>query len=390
MERFRNGIGFLLENSLFLVGGTLCALLWANINFESYEHMKHALHFFVNDVGMVFFFGIATKEIREALLPGGSLNPISKATVPLLATFGGVFGPAVLYYGAAKVLDPSIAGGWAIPCATDIAFSYMFARMIFGSKSPVIPFLLLLAIVDDAAGLIILAVFYPTGDMNLFFFAIALAGAMWFNTAMFKWGVKSFWPYIVIGGGISWAAFYVGGFHPALALVPIIFTLPHEKRDEGLFQELEHDEHVAEEYRHHDALNEFEHFFKTPVELILGLFGLVNAGVPIAIASFNTATWLVLGGLLVGKTVFIPLCALVGIVLFKQDLPKGMQKRDLIVVGLLAAIGFTVSLFVSVVAFDEGPNLNGAKLGALLSFSAAGFALLAAKLLGVKKFEAAA
>jgi NhaA family Na+:H+ antiporter len=144
---------FVLDNYLLLIAGTVVALFWANTDHEGYEQFAHALHFAVNDIGMAFFFALAAKEIIEATLPGGALASPREAGVPLLAAVGGMIGPAGLYVMQVTAIDrPELLSGWAIPCATDIAFSYMAARVIFPSGHPAIPFLLLLAIADDALG----------------------------------------------------------------------------------------------------------------------------------------------------------------------------------------------------------------------------------------------
>ena len=143
-------------------------LFWANLDHESYDRFAHALHFAVNDVGMVFFFALAAKEIVEATVPGGPLSSPREAAVPMLAAAGGMIGPAGLYVLQAIVLGrPELMPGWAVPCATDIAFSYLAARLIFPRTHPAIPFLLLLAIADDALGLILLALFYPSAPLSL-------------------------------------------------------------------------------------------------------------------------------------------------------------------------------------------------------------------------------
>jgi NhaA family Na+:H+ antiporter len=160
------------ENSLFLIAGTLIALLWANLHYSTYEPVSHALHFLVNDILMALFFALAAKEVWEAMLPEGVLSSPKKAAMPLMATAGGIFVPAVLYILGALMFDPVLVRGWAIPCATDIAFSYLVARTLFGTHHPAIPFLLLLAIADDGIGLFILAVFYPQGEVRLALFSI--------------------------------------------------------------------------------------------------------------------------------------------------------------------------------------------------------------------------
>jgi len=391
-------ITFLLDNSLFLIGGAVLALVWANVGYDSYHHIahNHTFHILVNDVLMAFFFLMAGKEIREAMLPGGVLASPKTAGLPLMATLGGMAGPAIIYIVGAKMLMPELMPGWAIPMATDIAFSYLVAKLIWGKsdangKTPApIVFLLLLAIADDAGGLIVLAVFYPQplmvnfgeligvsfiAEHQMLVFAAFVGAAIAISMLFWKkMRVHSFWPYLLVPGVLSWFGFFFGGIHPALALVPLAWCMPHEHSDLGIW--------VPGESEGKDTLNRMEHWWKTPVELILGLFGFVNAGV--ALSAMGTGTWLVLGGLLVGKPVGIVLMTKLG-QLLGLELPKGMGTKDLVVVGMAAAIGFTVALFISVVAFPSGGLLDSVKMGALFSFGAAILTFLAAKLLGVKK-----
>ena len=127
---FTGSISFLLENSAFLIAGAVIGLCWANVDGPSYLEIKHVLHFAINDVGMAFFFLLAGKEIREAMLPGGALSSRKTAALPLMATLGGMAGPALLYVAGAQAFDPTLSRGWAIPMATDIAFSYLVAQLI--------------------------------------------------------------------------------------------------------------------------------------------------------------------------------------------------------------------------------------------------------------------
>ena len=116
-ERVRGYIDFLVENSLFLIGGTLIGLIWANTDLEGYEHFTEGIHFFVNDIAMAFFFGIAAKEVYEALLPGGALSSPRKAAMPLLATLGGMLGPASIYVAGALLLGEKTPAADARPSA---------------------------------------------------------------------------------------------------------------------------------------------------------------------------------------------------------------------------------------------------------------------------------
>ena len=370
----RSGLrSFILDNSLLLVAGTVAGLAWANIDHAGYERFAHALHFVVNDVGMVFFFALAVKEIVEAMLPGGPLESPREAAVPVLAAVGGMIGPAGLYAIQVAALDrPELLPGWAVPCATDIAFSYLAARFIFPRHHPAIPFLLLLAIADDALGLILLAVFYPVGHVSLLNFAALMIPALGVTLWLRRRRTRSFWPYLILGGGLSWGALYAGGLHPALALVPILPMMPHAKRDLGLFDPREH--------RLPDTMNAFEHTWKTPVQFILMLFGLVNAGV--TFSSVGAGTWIVFSSLLVGKPLGIVGTTLLSVRMGLR-MPGRLRYRELTVLGVVAGIGFTVALFFSTAAFRPGLLLDEVKMGALLSFFAAPIAIALGRLSGL-------
>ncbi len=403
--------------SLLLIAGALIALVWANTDPDSYHALVHmvlvddfiigepymeggavhrtlTLHFLINDVLMALFFAIAAKEVWEALiLEEGSLRG-RRAVTPLIATVGGMAGPVAVYLGLAAFLGilPEVSRGWAVPTATDIAFSYLVGRMVFGAGHPAIRFLLLLAIADDAAGLIILAVFYPTGDLAPEWLLLSL-GAAGLVYLLFNWlpvyldrgdelrpyttWVRknlSFWPYLV-AGVISWFGFQEAGIHPALGLLPVVPAVPHADRGFGVYAE-------AERFLT-DLLNTIEHALKRPVEVVLFFFGLLNAGVEFS--AIGAPTWLVASGLIVGKPVGIFLFGWFAVRILRFGLPEGMRLGDLVVVGFVAAIGFTVALFVATVAFPPGALQDAAKMGALFSFAAAGLALVAGRLLKVVK-----
>ena len=364
-------VRFVLDNSLLLLIGTVVALVWSNVDAASYDTIAHPLHFWVNDVGMVFFFAFAAKEVFEATLPGGPLASPRRALSPLAAAVGGMAAPALIYLALALLRGPQdLARGWAIPCATDIAFSAMIARVVFPQAHPAIPFLLLLAIADDALGLLILALFYPSAPLSPMVFAGLMAAAIVSAVWLRHRRPRSFWPFLIVPGALSWAAMYLGGFHPALALVPVVPFMPHSTVDFGLFD--------PREDRRTDTLNRFEHWWATPVQFVLLLFGFANAGVPLE--QIGPGTFYVLAGLLLGKPI--------GILVFSYaarfagaSLPPGLHLADLVVVGLTASIGFTVSLFFATAAFPPGIALGETKMGALLSFSAAPLALLVSRVL---------
>jgi NhaA family Na+:H+ antiporter len=369
-SRGARAVRFVFDNSILLVLGTVLAVTWANVDVGSYERATHPLHFWVNDVGMVFFFALAAKEVFEATLPGGPLASLRQAASPLAAAVGGMLAPALVFVAlVAQMGPPALAGGWAIPCATDIAFSAMVARVIFRVGHPAIPFLLLLAIADDALGLIILAVFYPSGALSFASLGVLMGAALLLAWWLRRRRTVSFWPYLLGPGVLSWAALHWGGFHPALALVPIVPFMPHSARDLGLF--------APEEEARGDTLSRFEHWWARPVQFVLLLFGLSNAGVPFE--QIGNGTYFVLAALLLGKPLGIVVFAY-GARLAGARLPAGLQLPDLVVVGLAAAIGFTVALFFATAAFPAGTLLDETKMGALLSFAAAPLALVASRL----------
>ncbi len=424
--------GFLQEYSLLLIIGAVVALIWANSGDaakEAYHHIVEfnlltndyvghlhmhdghevrdlTVHYLINDVLMALFFAIAGKEVWEAIaLKNGSLRG-KKALTPLIATAGGMFGPIGVYLLGAFLIGKfgALSNGWAIPTATDIAFSYLVGRLVFGAGHPAVRFLLLLAIADDAAGLIILAIFYPQGDLAPEWLLLSLGAAVgvyllanWLPRKLDAHRPLAFvdddgthdrirgskvrrmlgpWPY-AIAGCLSWYGFQKAGIHPALGLLPIVPTIPHADNAFGFFSAAE--EHLT------DMLNKIEHALKTPVEIILLLFGFANAGV--AFSSMNDATWMVLAGLLIGKPLGILVMGVLAAHVLKLGLPEGMRTSDLFLIGCIAAIGFTVSLFVASVAFPAGDVLDGAKMGALLSFGAAIISIVAGKLMRVQKQE---
>jgi Na+:H+ antiporter, NhaA family len=357
---------FILDNSLLLVAGTVTALVWANVDHPSYEWLARVLRFPVNDIGMVFFFALATKEIVEAMLPGGPLASPRAAAMPLIAAVGGMVVPASALVLQASLLGrPELMRGWAIPCATDIAFSYMAARAIFAREHPAVPFLLLLAIADDALGLILLAIAYPSGPLSLVMLVGLMVPAMLIAWQLQRRRIQNFWFYVIGAGAFSWAALYLGGIHPALALVPVLPFMPHAARDMGLFDPRE-DVLL-------DTMNRFEHWWKTPVQIILFFFGLANAGVELS--RIGPVTWMVLWSLILGKPVGIVFTALVS-PLVGVRLPRGLTLRDTVIVGIACGMGFTVALFFATAAFPPGPVLDEAKMGALLSFVAAPLAIV--------------
>jgi NhaA family Na+:H+ antiporter len=394
----RNGqvLSLLSEFSLPLLAGVGVALLAANLAPEWYQQVVHgkpfgdvavfghelSVRFLVNDVFMVFFFGIAAKEITEACLPGGNLNPPRKAVNPLLATLGGVLGPVACYFAGLALLfqlgvyqapADDIAGlrrGWGVPTATDIALAWLVARAVFGRGHPAVNFLLLLAVVDDAIGLAIIAVFYgdPVHPTRPEFLGLVAAG-MGAAFAMRRMRLSSWVPYIAVGGPLAWCGLILAHLHPALALVAIVPFMPAPRRDTGLFADADEVDRMGPElardlHVEHSPLHQFEHQLKLIVDFGLFFFSFANAGV--ALADMGPLTWLILGSLVVGKTLGITFFGWLG-TRIGFPLPDRMGMAELVMAGYVAALGLTVALFVAGAAFVDPKLLGEAKMGALFS-----------------------
>ena len=370
----RRASGFVLDYLIALPVGCAAALVWANTFPESYYRFAHATTFLVNDVGMAFFFALITKEVAEATVPGGALHPWRRAALPVAAAIGSVAISIAIYLAVAHNYgEHMLEGGWVAACAIDIPGSYIIARLIF-ERHPAVPFLLLLAISADAMGLAAVAVLHPVGDahplIGLALMAVAVGGA----AALRHRHVKSFWLYLIGPGVVSWWALFLGGVHPALALVPIVPFFPHGRHDRGLM--------IEPAPQAHDTLTLFERWWQLPVEGVLFLFGLVNAGVPLH--GLEEGMWA------------IPLAALgrpIGIVVATGvaiaaglHLPLRVGWRELVVIGCTATIGLVFALFFATAVMPLGVLLLELKMGALVTIAGGGLAFAAARLLRVGRF----
>ncbi len=376
-------LNLLREFSVPLLAGVVVALLWVNLAPEGYHSFNQApllgplsFHFLTNELFMVLFFGMAAAEITQSCLPGGDLHPLRKAVNPLLATFGGVVGPVLVYLSLnALIGSPSLSRGWGIPTATDIALAWLVASVVFGRRHPAVSFLLLLAIADDAIGLGIIAVFYPDPlhPMAPQWLGFTLAG-MGIAFLLRRSKVASYWPYLLLGGGLSWLGLFKAHIHPALALVCIVPFLPHALR--------EHKHLFEEDPRDLSPLACFEHEWKVVVDFGLFMFGLANAGVEFA--AIGVATWLVFTSLAIGKTCGIFSMGLLGKWL-GYPLPSHVGKKELLLVGMIGGLGLTVALFVAGEAFTNPLIQGAAKMGALFSGGCGLLAIVAGRLFKVHR-----
>ena len=410
-----------------LLLGVVAALAAANLFPETYAAILHAqpfghlsigghhvdVKFLVDDVFMVLFFGIAAKEIAHSALPGGSLNPPSKALTPLIATVGGVVVPVAVYFGLGWAMyrlgafeglletygrqrgegspDPSfgvIAIGWGVPTATDIALAWLVARQVFGKGRPPIKFLLLLAVGDDAIGLVIIAVAYPDPAhpvQPVWLLAVA-AGALvawWLR----RRGERHWWLYIATAGPLAWVGLYFAHVHPALALCAVVPFLPGPS-PRALAEEDDPVEQLMGDPHRHSPLDDFEHTLKPFVDFGLFFFAFANAGVEFS--AFGSLSLLIAASLIGGKFLGVPLFVF-GARLAGLRLPDGMGLREVLVAGYISGLGLTVALFVATQAYPVamfGAQIQGqAKMGALLTLLVGMSAIPLARAFGIRKLS---
>jgi NhaA family Na+:H+ antiporter len=352
--------------------GAIIALVWANTAAESYFTFAHRFAFIVNEIGMAFFFALVAQEVVEATMPGGALHSWRKWTMPFAAAIGGIVGATGAYLGYVQLCyEQVLTSAWPIVCGIDAAATYYLLRTIL-PRSGALPFALLLAIVTDVLGAFIVApqrwaLETQAGAAALLAVAVGIAALM--RSAR----IRSFWPYLLICGTLSWLAFYWEGLHPAFALVPIVPFLMHEPRKLDLFADPPDD----------DAVHHAEHEWHLWVQPIVFLFGLVNAGV--VLRGYGTGSW----GMLIAALAGRPAGILIAIALASAaglHLPRHVGWREVLVVAFATSSGFAVALFFATGVLATGPLLAEIKIGILLSVCGAFLAVAAARVLKVGRF----
>ncbi|WP_313606729.1 Na+/H+ antiporter NhaA [Rhizobium sp.] len=345
------------------------AIITANSPFaEAYFHVLHvyvgplSLQHWINDALMAVFFLLVGLEIKREMLDG-QLSTWSRRILPGAAAAGGMLFPA-LFYVFFNRHDPSALRGWAIPTATDIAFA-LGVISLFGSRVPASLkiFLAALAIIDDLGAVIVIALFY-TADLNLMALAgsaIVLGNLIIFN----RMKVKALWPYLVLGA-VLWVLVFASGVHATLAGVMLALTIPL-KLTPGT-PEAPHAE---------SPLHKLEHVLHKPVAfVIVPIFGFANAGVSFAGVTAGVfsepLTMGVAVGLILGKLIGVLGTVLLLVKLGVADLPAKASWGQMTGVALLCGIGFTMSLFIGLLAFNDTAVQDHVKIGILMGSVAAG------------------
>ena len=312
--------------------------------------LKLSILHWINDVLMAIFFFFVTLEIKREFIQG-ELSSIKQAILPIIAAVGGMLFPALIYV-YVNFGNPETLNGWAIPSATDIAFS-LGVLSLLGSRVPISlkVFLTALAIIDDLGAIVIIAFFY-SGDLSVFNLSLMLISFVGLLT-LNKFGVKIFIPYLIIGI-LLWHFTHESGIHSTISGVLLACTIPHRKKEKdfSLLIKLEH------------AISPYVAFG------IMPLFAFANAGVSLDGISFSSLLLPVplgiLLGLFIGKQLGVFLFSYVSIKLGFAQMPNNSNWIELYGVGILTGIGFTMSLFVGNLAFIENTHyIDGVKLGVL-------------------------
>jgi Na+:H+ antiporter, NhaA family len=365
---------FVNERFLWLPLGAAIALVWANTAAENYFRVAHTLAFPVNDIGMAVFIGLITQEAIEAVMPGGALHTWRRWAMPIVAAAGGLLGSTFVYLGYISwSYEQVLAPAWPIACAIDVAAGYYVLKTIFRRRHAAADFLLILGLASNAVGILILAV-WPAFTPNHVGAALLLISAVGLAAVLRRARVRTFWPYFLLCGTVSWFAFYRAGVHPALALVPIVPFLPHRPRRQNPFADPIDDGAVPRAEREWNAV----------AQAVLFLFGVVNAGV--ILRGVDTGSWAVLSAAIVGRPIGILAAVGLGLAVGFR-LPAHLRWRELTVIALATTSGFTFALFAAATLLPPGAVLTQIKLGALSTVVGALLAYAAAWRLRVGTFS---
>ena len=311
-------------------------------------HLPHTALHFINDGLMAIFFFLVGLEIKRELLVG-ELSSLKKSMLPIVAALGGMLVPALLF--SAFNLSTPWAKGWGVPMATDIAFS-LGVWSLLGSRAPLSLRILLtaLAIIDDLGGILTIAIFYA-GQLqwNYFFFALIILSVL---VVLNRLKVNAQWVYIALGV-LLWYAVFNSGIHATIAGVLLAFTLPLQ----GIAQ-LEHRLHIP------------VNFF------IMPLFAFANTAIlmpsDFSAVTASTVAYGIFVGLLLGKPLGIFLFSWLAVRLKLGDLPRGISWQHIWGMGLVAGIGFTMSLFMTNLAFDSVELQTIGKVAVMAASAVAG------------------
>ena len=342
-------IALIVSNSSFsdVYFNTLNKYLFIGINNIG---IKLSILHWINDALMAVFFFFVTLEIKREFLQG-ELSNRKQALLPIIAAVGGMLVPALIYV-FINFSNPETLNGWAIPSATDIAFS-LGVLSLLGSRVPLSlkVFLTALAIIDDLGAIIIIALFY-SGDLNIKYLSLMFIVFI-ILLIINSYNIKKFLPYLLLGLFL-WDFTHNSGIHATIAGVLLALTIPHRKKQKDF-----------------SLLIKIEHLISPYVAFgIMPLFAFANAGVSLEGLSFasllNKVPLGIVLGLFIGKQIGVFIFSYVSIKLKFAQIPNNSNWYSFYAVGILTGIGFTMSLFVGNLAFAENQQyMDGVKIGVL-------------------------
>ena len=342
-------IALYLSNSTFSETYFSILKTYFFIGIDQFGLKLTVLHW-INDVLMVIFFFLVTLEIKREFIQG-ELSKRKQALLPFIAAIGGMLVPALIYI-FININSPETLNGWAIPTATDIAFS-LGVLSLLGKRVPLSlkVFLTALAIIDDLGAIVIIAFFYSSKLNFIYLLLIFLTFIL--LIVLNKFGIKKFIPYLFFGLFL-WFFTHESGIHSTISGVLLALTIPHrkEQNDYSLLLKVEH------------SIAPYVAF------MIMPLFALANAGVSLEGLKFNSLFSVVplgiLLGLFLGKQIGVFLFSYISIKLKVTEMPNNANWLNFYGVGVLTGIGFTMSLFVGNLAFVENTEyMDGVKIGVL-------------------------
>jgi Na+:H+ antiporter, NhaA family len=371
-RRAAGAFEFCAEHFLLFPIGAVLALVWANVEPQTYFMFAQSFGFLVNEVGMAFFFALIGQEIVEAVMVGGALHSWRRWGLPIVAAAGGILGSVVAFRGYISVSNQLVlAQAWPVACAIDIAVAYYVLKWIY-RRTPILPFVLLLGIATNVFGMIIVALQGPPLETRTAGIVLVLV-AVGFALLSRARKAPTFWPYLALCGTTCWWAFYWIGLHPALAFLPLVPLLPREPRSLDLFESPPDD----------DPVHHFEHEWNHLVQLVLFFFGLVNAGV--VLGEWDTGTWALLTAALVGRPAGVML-AIALAVAAGLHLPRRVHWRELTVMALATSSGFMFALVYTAELIPLGPVRDQMTIAALVTIAGAAITFAVARLLRAGRF----
>ena len=367
---------FVADHYLLVPVAGAVALVWANTYPDSYFRLADGSAFAVNEIGMSLALAWLAQEVVEAALPGGTLYPFSRVVVPLIGGIGGTVGAAAAYFGYLALGDERLlARGWPVSGAADLIVAIAVARAIFG-RGPAVTMAVVIALTSDVIGFLTISGQHPVAQVHpeaamLVAFGIGVAALLR------RRRVVSNWPYVIVGGTLSWLGCYWSGVQPVLSLLPIVPFLPHAPRDLTVLHDHE---------RSHRRPTHFESAFEVPAQIIVFLFAFVNVG--IGLRALDTGTWAIAIASLVGRP--IGTLAAIGVAMLAGlKLPRATGWRETVVAALASTPIGLFGVLVSVSIFPVGPLLAQTKLGAIATVIGLLPAFAAARLLSVGRFASA-